>query len=107
VTSPWKKGPVIIKAPSVHNLLRELIVETAREEKIPHQLAVSSKKTGTDTDAFAYTKGGIPTALLSLPLRYMHTTVETTHQSDVENTIKLLFAVLQKITPDLRLRYLD
>lgn len=83
-------GPVITKSPSVHNKLREYIVGIAKENNIPFQLAVSSKKTGTDTDSFAYAGSGIPSALISLPLRYMHTTVETTHKEDVLNMTHLL-----------------
>jgi putative aminopeptidase FrvX len=101
-----QKGPVIKKAPSVHNKLREFIVNVAREENIPYQLAVSSKKTGTDADAFAYSNNGIPSALISLPLRYMHTTVETTSKHDIENTIKLLYHVLLKLNPNFNFSYL-
>jgi putative aminopeptidase FrvX len=98
-------GPVVTKAPSVHNKLREYLVNTAREGKIPFQLAVSSKKTGTDTDSFAYTATGIPAALVALPLRYMHTTVETTHKRDIENTINLLYNAIASLTPDINLKY--
>jgi putative aminopeptidase FrvX len=100
-------GPVITKSPPVHNKLRELIVGTAHEEKIPFQLSVSSKKTGTDADAFAYSRSGIPTALLSLPLRYMHTTVETTHREDIENTIRLMYAVLLRLHSNFNFKYFD
>jgi putative aminopeptidase FrvX len=99
------EGPVVTKAPPVHNKLRQLIVDTAREEHVKFQLAVSSKKTGTDADAFAYTNAGIPSALISLPLRYMHTTMETTHRADVENSIRLLSAVLSKLKPDMDFNY--
>jgi putative aminopeptidase FrvX len=99
------RGPVIVKSPPVHNKLRELIVTTAREEKIPYQLAVKSKKSGTDADAFSYTQAGIPTALVSLPLRYMHTTVETTHRKDIESTIKLLYSIITRLTPDFNFSY--
>ena len=51
----------------------------------------SSRSTGTDTDAFAYSNGGVASALISLPLRYMHTTVEMVHRDDVENVIKLIY----------------
>lgn len=91
------KGPVIAYAPAVQNNLRDLIVATAEEKHIPFQRTALSRVTGTDTDAFAYSNGGIPSALLSLPLRYMHTTVEMVHQEDVENTIRLLYETLLKI----------
>ena len=85
------KGPVIAYAPSVQQKLRDLIVDTAEKEKIPFQRAANSRYTGTDTDAFAYSNGGVPSALISLPLRYMHTTVEMVHREDVENVIKLIY----------------
>jgi putative aminopeptidase FrvX len=88
------KGPVITYAPAVQNNLRELIIQSAEENKIPFQRLASSRVTGTDTDAFAYSNGGVPSALISLPLRYMHTTVEMVHQEDVENVIRLIYATL-------------
>lgn len=91
------KGPVITYAPAVQNNLRNLIVNTAKEKEIPFQRLASSRVTGTDTDAFAYSNGGVVSALISLPLRYMHTTVEMVHRSDVENVIKLIYESLQKI----------
>ncbi len=91
------KGPVIAYAPATQNVLREMIVDTATEKKIPFQRAASSRATGTDTDAFAYSNGGVASALISLPLRYMHTTVEMVHQEDVENVIKLIYESLLKI----------
>lgn len=91
------KGPDIAFAPAVHHVMRKLIMETAKENKIPYQRSASSRVTGTDTDAFAYSNGGVPSALISLPLRYMHTTVEMAHIDDIENVIKLIFHTLQKI----------
>jgi putative aminopeptidase FrvX len=85
------KGPVITYAPAVQNNLRELIIKTAEDNKIPFQRLASSRVTGTDTDAFAYSNGGVASALISLPLRYMHTTVEMVHREDVENVIKLIY----------------
>ena len=90
-------GPVISYAPAVQNNLRELIVETAEKNKIPFQRLASSRFTGTDTDAFAYSNGGVPSALISLALRYMHTTVEMVHRDDVENVIELIYQTLLKI----------
>ncbi len=91
------KGPVVTYAPAVQNNLRELILDTAKEKGIPFQRLASSRVTGTDTDAFAYSNGGVASALISLPLRYMHTTVEMVHREDVENVIALIYETLLKI----------
>lgn len=99
------KGPVITYAPAVQNNLRELIISTAEEKKIPFQRLASSRVTGTDTDAFAYSNGGVASALISLPLRYMHTTVEMVHRDDVENVIKLIYETLLKIEDNHDLSY--
>ena len=93
-------GPVITYAPAVQNNLRELILDTAQENNIPFQRLASSRVTGTDTDAFAYSNGGVASALISLPLRYMHTTVEMVHRDDVENVIKLIYQTLLKLEND-------
>ena len=98
-------GPVIFFAPSIHHNIRELIVETAKVKKIPFQRAAASRATGTDTDAFAHSNGGVPSALISLPLRYMHTTVEMVSQDDVANVIKLIYETLLKIKPTMNLKY--
>ncbi|MCH7785587.1 MAG: M42 family metallopeptidase [Bacteroidetes bacterium] len=91
------KGPVIAYAPAVQQKLRDLIINTAEEKKIPFQRAALSRATGTDTDAFAYSSSGVASALISLPLRYMHTTVEMVHRDDVENVIKLIYESLLKM----------
>ena len=84
------KGPSLTFAPAVHNKLLRLIRDVASKNEIPVQLSASSRSTGTDTDAFAYSNGGVPSALISLPLRYMHTTVEMAHIDDEkENRIQL------------------
>ena len=91
------KGPVVAYAPAVQQKLRDLILDTAQEKDIPFQRSALSRATGTDTDAFAYSNGGVASALISLPLRYMHTTVEMVHRSDVENVIKMIYETLLKI----------
>ena len=98
-------GPVIFYAPSVHHNVRNLIVETAKEKEIPFQRAAASRATGTDTDAFAHANGGIPSALISLTLRYMHTTVEMVSQEDVYHVIQLIYQSLLKIDPKMNLKY--
>ena len=101
------KGPVISYAPAVQNNLRERIIETAEKKKIPFQRLASSRYTGTDTDAFAYSNGGVASALISLPLRYMHTTVEMVHRKDVENVIKLMYETLLTIKEGESFSYFD
>ena len=98
---------MIIKAPPIHLALRQLLISTAKENRIPIQLAAMARETGTDADAFAYEEGGIPTALISFPLRYMHTTVETIHRLDVENSIRLLYESLKKLSPDFDFQYIN
>lgn len=90
-------GPVVAYAPAVQQKLRDLITETAENKKIPFQRSACSRATGTDTDAFAYSGMGVASALISLPLRYMHTTVEMVHRDDVENVIKLIYETLLNI----------
>ncbi|MFI2743263.1 M42 family metallopeptidase [Zhouia sp. PK063] len=101
------KGPVITYAPAVQNKLRELIIETAESNNIPFQRLASSRFTGTDTDAFAYSNGGVASALISLPLRYMHTTVEMVHKEDVENVIKLIYNTVLNIKNNETFSYFD
>jgi len=101
------KGPVISYAPAVQNNLRERIIETAEKKKIPFQRMASSRYTGTDTDAFAYSNGGVASALISLPLRYMHTTVEMIHREDMENVIRLMYETLLTIKDGESFSYFD
>lgn len=99
------EGPCLTIGPAVHNNLLKLIKDTATANKIPFQRLAASRYTGTDTDAFAYSNGGVPSALISLPLKYMHTTVEAAHQTDVENVIKLIYYALQNIENNQDFRY--
>jgi putative aminopeptidase FrvX len=100
------KGPVLSYAPAVHNNVLKHIVKTAEKEKIPFQRLAASRATGTDTDAFAYGAAGVPSALISLPLRYMHTTVETVHRNDVEQVIQLIHASLRGLKAGQDMHYL-
>jgi putative aminopeptidase FrvX len=100
------KGPVVSYAPAVQNNLNRLIIQTAMDENIPFQRQACSRSTGTDTDAFAYSNGGVPSALISLPLRYMHTTVEMIHKDDVDNVIKLIYHALLNLEAGQDFRYL-
>lgn len=99
-------GPVISVGPSVQNNLRDFIEAKAKKTKIPFQRLASSTYTGTDTDAFAYAQNGIASALLSLPTRYMHTTVEMLEKTDIENTIKLMYECVCGLKKGQEFRYL-
>ncbi|MEW6468554.1 MAG: M42 family metallopeptidase [Bacteroidota bacterium] len=101
------KGPVLTYGPAVHNNLLKLIIHTAEKNRIPFQREAVSRSTGTDTDAFAYNGGGVPSALISLPLRYMHTTVESVHKKDVESVIRLIFETLKSIKKGQNFNYLQ
>ena len=100
-------GPVVAFAPAVQQKLRELIIDTAETNNIPFQRSALSRATGTDTDAFAYSNGGVPSALISLPLRYMHTTVEMVNKDDVENVIRLIYETLLNVKSGETFSYFD
>jgi len=100
------KGPVLSYAPAVQNNLLKLVIDTAKKNKIAFQRQAACRSTGTDTDAFAYSTDGIASVLISLPLRYMHTTVESVHKQDVEDVIKLMYHSLKSIKNNHDFRYL-
>ncbi|MFA0962618.1 M42 family metallopeptidase [Roseivirga sp. BDSF3-8] len=91
------QGPVLTYGPAVHNNVLNMIIDTAENKNIPFQRAAASRSTGTDTDAFAYSNEGVASALVSLPLKYMHTTVEMVHKQDVENVIGLIYEFLVQL----------
>jgi len=99
------KGPSLAYGPAVHNKLLSLVENVAIKKKIPVQMRTVSRSTGTDTDSFAYANDGCPSVLISIPLRYMHTTVEMLHKDDVENTIRLMYETLVTLTPKTNLSY--
>jgi len=100
------KGPVLSYAPAVQNNLLKMVIEAAKKNKIEFQRQAASRATGTDTDAFAYATDGIASVLISLPLRYMHTTVESVHKQDVEEVIKLIYHSLKTIKNNQDFRYI-
>ncbi len=99
-------GPVITYAPAIHYRVLQEIIAAAEENDIAIQRSASSRVTGTDTDAFAYSREGIPSTLLSLPLKYMHTTVEMAHKEDISNLSQLIYHTLRRLQPDMSLSYL-
>lgn len=99
------KGPSLSYGPAVHNKLLQLVEDVAQKADIPVQLRAVSRSTGTDTDSFAYANDGCPSVLISIPLRYMHTTVEMLHRSDIEQTIRLMYETLLTLSPQTKLSY--
>ncbi|HPH84592.1 MAG TPA: M42 family metallopeptidase [Ferruginibacter sp.] len=99
------KGPSLCYGPAVHNKLLSFVQDIAAKQKIPVQLRTVSRSTGTDTESFAYANDGCPSVLISIPLRYMHTTVEMLHKDDIENTVKLMYESLLSLTPKTNLSY--
>jgi putative aminopeptidase FrvX len=99
------KGPALTYGPAVHNKLLDFVQDVASKNKIPVQLSTVSRSTGTDTDSFAYGNDGCPSVLISIPLRYMHTTVEMLNRSDIEDTIRLMYETVIALTPKTNLSY--
>ena len=94
------KGPVIARGPNINPVLFELLMSTAKEENIPCQVMGIPRATGTDANVMQLVHGGVATALISIPLRYMHTPVEVLDWADLENAVKLLTALCSRITAD-------
>lgn len=89
------KGGVFQFTSQNHRKLNELMLNVSEKNKIPHQLAIGS--TGNDTMGFFLANGGTPTAIISTPLKYMHTTVEMVHKDDVKSVIDIFYHTLQTI----------
>lgn len=87
------KGPVILKAPSIHNG----VLKTLKSVGVDYQLLARSTYSGTNTDSYAYRGKGIPSALVSIPMRYMHTQVEMIHKDDIEKSVELILGFISKV----------
>jgi putative aminopeptidase FrvX len=90
-------GVVITRGSTLNPALVELLCEVAEAEKIPFTLEASARATGTDADAVHISRGGIPTGLLSIPLRYMHSPVELVQLDDVQACARLIAAVAMRL----------
>ncbi len=84
------KGPALTLGPNIHPKVGKELVRIAKEYRIPYQLEVTPGATGTDARAIQVTRGGIATGLVSIPLRYMHTSVELLDMDDIKQTGRLL-----------------
>jgi len=94
------KGPAVQHGGANHQKLVEFIEKTAADKKIELQHEATSVRTGTDTDSIFYQRTGIPSALVSLPLRYMHSPVETASLKDIEALIDLMTETVLAMAPD-------
>jgi endoglucanase len=83
-------GPAVAMGPNIHPAMYERLVTTARNHEFKYQTEVAAGATGTDAWAIQVARSGIPSGLLSIPLRYMHTSVETICTRDIERTARLM-----------------
>lgn len=93
------EGPIIARGPNINPVLFELLMTTAREEGIPCQVVGIPRATGTDANVMQLARGGVATALVSVPVRYIHTPVELLDLGDLRSTVRLLAALCARIAP--------
>ncbi|MBN2375778.1 MAG: M42 family metallopeptidase [Sedimentisphaerales bacterium] len=91
------KGPILHRGPNINPVLEKDLFKAAKALKIPYQVTAQPRGTGTDANAMQLNRGGVATALLSLPNRYMHTPVEILSLKDLDNSVKLLVGYLAKL----------
>jgi endoglucanase len=93
-------GAVIERGSTLHPAVFELLYEAAEREGIPYSVQVSARATGTDADAIHISRGGVPTGLVSIPLRYMHSPVEMVQLSDIEACARLIAAFARSLSKE-------
>ena len=93
-------GPVITRGAVVNRAVNDLLDEVASAEGIECATEAAGRSTGTDADTVHLSRAGVPTAVVSIPLRYMHSPVEMVDLADVEATIKLLTALALRLEAD-------
>ncbi len=91
------KGAVIARGPNINPVLGELLIDTAKKQKLPYQIAAAPRATGTDANAMQLSRSGVATALVSIPNRYMHTQVEMVNLADLESIAELLAQTVARI----------
>jgi putative aminopeptidase FrvX len=94
------RGPVVSRGANINPRVFELLVRSAREEKIPIQIEAAPAGTGTDANAMQLNQAGMATGLVSVALRYMHTPCETLSLTDLEDAARLCAAFIRRVTPD-------
>jgi endoglucanase len=98
---PMGSGPVIARGTILHPAIFEALYETAEAQGIPFTLESLGRATGTDADAIHLSRAGVPTGLISVPNRYMHSPVEMVAVEDLDNAARLIAAFAQRLTPDM------
>ncbi len=93
-------GPIIARGPNINPILFDLLIHTANEAGIPFQVMGAPRATGTDANVMQLAHGGVATALISIPLRYMHTPVETLDWTDLQHAVALLAELCTRIRPE-------
>lgn len=91
-------GPGIARGPNINPVLEQIVRETAKKKKIPVQLYAAPRGTGTDANAIQVTRAGVAASLISIPNRYMHTSVEVVDIKDLEMAAKLIAETIMKIS---------
>lgn len=90
VMYPLGKGPAVGMGPNLHRNITKKMMEAAKNDNIPYQIDIEPGDSGTEAWATQVSRCGIPTILVSIPLRYMHTPVETIHTGDIKNAVKMV-----------------
>lgn len=88
------KGPMIGIAPTLSRAISTRLCELAQKEGIPYQTEIMDGKTGTNADQIVISRGGVASGMVSIPIKYMHTPIETVHPDDVENSARLIAAYI-------------
>jgi putative aminopeptidase FrvX len=96
---PLGSGPVIARGTTLHPRVTELLYDTAAEHEIPHTVESIGRSTGTDADAVHASRTGVPTGIVSVPLRYMHSPVELVSLADIQLAAELIAAFAKRLEP--------
>jgi endoglucanase len=100
---PFGSGPVIERGSTLHPQVFELLHSAGEAEGVPFSVSASARATGTDADAIHLSRDGVPTGLVSVPLRYMHSPVEMVQLDDVHNAARLIAAFARRLEPGVKL----
>ncbi len=94
-------GPIIFRGANSSPIVVDLLCKAAGEENIPYQLCAWPRSTPTDASSIFRAREGVPTGIIGIPQRYLHSPSEVVHLEDVENTVRLLAACVRRLKPDM------